>query len=50
MVIASELVSVASESSNIHYEKCIELLRELVDSWKNGQMVGLTEISPSKYL
>ena len=51
MVIASELASEASESSNINYEKCIELLRELVDPWKNGQIVGLTEFSQvSKYL
>ena len=47
-LITMELASLASMVSNIHYERRMELLKELVDFWKKGQMVGLTEISPSR--
>ncbi|XP_065901380.1 zinc finger SWIM domain-containing protein 3-like [Dysidea avara] len=46
-LITTELASLASMVSNIHYKRRIELLKELVEFWKNGQMVGLTEISQS---
>jgi len=36
-------------ASNTHYENRIELLKELIEFWKNGQMVGLTEISLSMH-
>ena len=46
-LITTELASLASMVSNVHYERRIELLKKLVDFWKNGQMVGLTELSLS---
>ena len=49
-LITTELASLASMVSNIHYKRRIELLKELVEFWKNGQMVGLTEISQSMFI
>ena len=46
-LITTELASLASAVSNIHYERRIELLKDLSDFRKNGQVVGLTEISLS---
>ena len=47
-IITSELASVASVASNVHYARRIDLLKELIDFWKNGQEVGLVEIDPSE--
>ena len=46
-LITTDLALLASMVSNVHYERRIELLKELVDFWKNGQIVGFTELSPS---
>jgi len=39
-LITTDLASLASVASNIHYERRIELLKELAQFWKNGQIVG----------
>ena len=49
-LITTELASLASMASNIHYERRLELLKELAEFWKNGRMVGLTEISQSTHV
>ena len=43
-VITAELASVASMASNIHFERRIELLEDLLSHWKAGTELGLTEV------
>ena len=47
-IVTLELASIASVASNVHYARRIDLLKELIDFWKNGQEVGLVEIDPSE--
>ena len=49
-LITTELASLTSMASNIHYERRLELLKKLAEFWKNGQMFGLTEISQSTHV
>ena len=49
-LITTELASLASMASNIHYERSFELLKELAEFWKNWRMIGLTEISQSTHV
>ena len=44
LLLTSELASVASVSSNIHFDRRMKLLRDLIDYWKCGTEVGLVEI------
>ena len=42
--LTSELASIVSESSGIHFDRKIKFLKELIDSWKCGQEVALTKV------
>ena len=42
--LTSELASIVSESSGIHFDRKMKFLKELIDSWKCGQEVALTEV------
>ena len=44
LLLTSELASVASVASHIHFERRLKLIRELIDCWKCGEEVGLTDI------
>jgi zinc finger SWIM domain-containing protein 3 len=48
-IITAELASVASVASAVHFQRRIELLRELVSYWKNSEEVALVEVDESKY-
>ena len=43
-ILTTELASVASEASNMHFERCIDTLRQLLAFWKNGDEVALTKV------
>ena len=43
-IVTSELASVASEASNTHFERRLELLKDLTTHWKNGDEVAIVEI------
>ena len=43
-MLATELASVASEASKNHFQRCLRLMKDLVDYWKNREEVGLIEI------
>lgn len=43
-VQASELASVASLASNIHFQRRIALLKDLAERWKNGTEVALVDL------
>ena len=43
-VQASELASVASLASNVHFDRRIALLKDLAERWKNGTEVGLVDL------
>lgn len=43
-IITAELASVASTASNVHFERRIDLLEELLSHWKAGTEVALTEV------
>ena len=38
LVVTSELASVASGASHVHFHHRIKLLKELIDHWKNGEV------------
>ena len=44
VVLTSELASVASVASSIHFQRRIKLLKKLIDHWKNGEEVSLVEV------
>ena len=41
--MTSELASVASEASNVHFDRRIALLKDLIAYWRNGE-VTLMEV------
>lgn len=42
--LTSELESIVSESSGIHFDHKMKFLKELIDLWKCGQEVAITEV------
>ena len=44
LVVASELASVASCASHVHFDRRMKLLRELIDYWKCNEEVGIVKI------
>ena len=53
VVLTSELASVASVASSVHFQRRINLLKKLIDHWKNGEEVSLVEVgegNPSFYV
>ena len=44
VVLTSELASIASTASNVHFQRRMTLLKNLIDHWKLGEEVGLKEI------
>ena len=49
VVLTSELASVVSTASNVHFHRRMKLLKDLTDYWKRGEEVGLMEIDDGKY-
>ena len=43
-ILTSELASLASEACGIHFHRRMELLKELIASWKCGDEVGLADV------
>ena len=43
-LLTSELASVASGTSGIHFDRRIELLKDLISYWKRGDEVSLVEV------
>ena len=43
-LLATELASVTSEASQVHFERRLVLLKDLITHWKNGDEVALTEV------
>ena len=44
VVFTSELASVVSVASSVHFQRRIRLLKKLTDHWKNGEEVSLVEV------
>ena len=44
LLLSSELASVASAASNVHFERRIELLSRLTDHWRRGEEVTVTKV------
>ena len=44
VVLTSELASVASVASSVHFQRLIKLLKKLIDHLKNGEEVSLVEV------
>lgn len=49
-IITSELASVTSEASNIHFQRRIELLEDLIAHWKSGDEVAIVEVEKGMFL
>ena len=49
LLLTSELASVASAASYIHFKRRLKLIQERIDYWKCGEEVGLTEIDKGYY-
>ena len=43
-IVTSELASVASEASNVHFDRRITLLKDLIAYWRNGDEMTLMEV------
>jgi hypothetical protein len=48
VILTSELASLASEASKIHFVRRMKLLKELVEHWKENEEVALVEIDVGK--
>jgi hypothetical protein len=48
VILTSELASLASEASKIHFVRRMKLLKELVEHWKENEEVALVEIDKGK--
>ena len=44
LLLSSELASIASAASNVHFEHRIELLSRLIDHWRRGEEVTVTQV------
>ena len=44
LLLTSELASVASGASHIHFHRRMKLLKELIEHWKCGEEVGLVDL------
>lgn len=44
-LITTELALVASEASNIHFERRLSSLNDLLKYWKNGKEVAIHEVT-----
>lgn len=44
VALTSELASIASMASNVHFQRRMTLLKNLTDHWKRGEEVGLKDI------
>ena len=49
VVLTSQLASVTSMASNVHFHRRMDLLKELLDYWKCGEEVGLVEVEEGMY-
>lgn len=49
-ILTTQLASVASEASNIHFERRYKLLEDLLQAWKDGSEVALRDIELSKFI
>ena len=47
-ILTSELASVANCASRAHFDRRLRLIKNLILYWKNGEEVGLTELTESK--
>lgn len=43
-IVTSELASVASEASKVHFDRRIALLKDLIAHWRSGDEVALVEV------
>lgn len=50
VVLTSELASIVSEASGVHFDRRINLVKELIQYWKSGEEVALTELDYGKSL
>ena len=48
-VLTSELASVISVSSNVHFQRRIKLVKDLIDYWKRSEEVGLVEVDKGNF-
>ena len=46
-IVTSELASIASEASNVYFDRRIALLKDLIAYWRNGDEVTLMEVDHS---
>ena len=47
-MLTTELAAVISESSHIHFYRWLELLKDLIDSWKSGTEVALADLDTGR--
>ena len=47
-MLTSELASIVSEASRVHFDRRIKLIKELLVYWKNGEEVALKELDYGK--
>ena len=43
-MLTTQLATVVSEASHVHFYRRLDLLKELIDSWKSGTEVTLADI------
>ena len=50
LVLTSELASVASEASHVHFQRQLNLLQDLITHWKCGDEVAIMEVEEGMYV
>lgn len=50
VVLTSELASVVSVASNVHFQRRMKLLKDLIKHWKCGEEVDLVEVDEGKQI
>ena len=48
-ILTSELASVASEASHVHFQRRLDLLKDLIGHWKSGDEVAIVEVEEGRY-
>jgi len=48
--MTSELASVLSEASNVHFSRRMKVVGDLIEYWKNGEEVAIIEVDDGMLL
>ena len=48
-LLSSELASVASEASTVHFSRRLKVIRDIIMHWKNGEEVAIVDVQDGRF-